>query len=269
MDKLGKYHLLRKLGEGSTSSVYLSFDPATERDLAVKIADPKALQDPKMGFFFRKTFETEASLVGKLNHPYIVAIHDAVYSEEASYIVMDFVEGGTLEKYCAGDNLLPVPRAIDILYACTLALEFTHRGGIIHRDIKPANILLVGPKEDVKISDFGSAIVTGSGIKPLEGIGSPSYMSPEQAEQNPLDYRTDVYSMGVVMYQLLTGRLPFYGKDTMDVLKQIVETEPPPPSNFRLDISERLEAVVLKAMAKKPADRFQSWDRFGKALQDA
>jgi serine/threonine protein kinase len=254
MDKIGKYHLLRKLGEGSTSSVYLSFDPATERDLAVKIANPKVLHDPNTGFFYRKIFETEASLAGKLDHPYIVAIHDAVYDADAdSYIVMEFVEGGTLEKYTAFDNLLPLDRVVDTIFDCTLALEFTHRGGIIHRDLKPANILLIGEQEEVKISDFGSAIVAGSGIEPLEGI----------------DFRTDIYSIGVVTYQLLTGRLPFKGDTTQSVLDLLIKAEFPPPSDFRLDIPEKLEAIVLKAMAKNPADRFQSWDRFGKALQQA
>jgi serine/threonine protein kinase len=269
MDKIGKYHLLRKLGEGATSEVFLSFDPANERDLAIKIADPKALNDPNSGFFYRKLFQTEAALAGKLNHPYIVSIHDAVFSEAATYIVMDFVEGGTLEKYCAADNLMSLERVVDTIYACTLALEFTHRGGIIHRDLKPANILLIGEHEEVKISDFGSAIVAGSGIEPLEGIGSPAYMSPEQAQQDPLDYRTDIYSIGVVLYQLLTGRLPFRADKTEGVLDLLIKGEFQPPSDFRLDIPQRLEDIVLKAMAKKREDRFQSWDRFGKALQGA
>ncbi len=267
MDKIGKYHLLRKLGEGATSDVYLSFDPTTERDLAVKVAKSKVLQDPKLGFYYRKIFETEAALAGKLNHPNIVAIYDAVYGETESYIVLEFVEGGTLERYCGSDNLLPIWRVIDIVFACTLALEFTHSGGIIHRDLKPANILLIGTDEDVKISDFGSAIVPG--VEPLAGIGSPSYMSPEQAQQNPLDFRTDVYSLGVVMYYLLTGHLPFHGNSTESVLHQVVNSEMPPPSNFRLDITQRVEDVVLKATAKKREDRFKSWDKFGLALQQA
>jgi serine/threonine protein kinase len=269
MDKIGKYHLLRKLGEGSTSEVYLSFDPFGDRDVAVKIAYPKALKDPESGHLYRKIFQTEASLAGKLNHPHIVAIYDAVIDDPLSYIVMEFVEGGTLEKYCASDNLLPIDRVIDIIYKCTRALEFARKGGIIHRDLKPANILLIGDDEQVKISDFGSAIVAGSGIEPVEGVGSPAYMSPEQAQSQPLDFRTDVYSIGVVMYQLLVGRLPFVGQSYQSVLHQVVNIEMPPPSNFRLDIPEKVEAIVMKAAAKKRADRFQSWDDFGSALQSA
>jgi eukaryotic-like serine/threonine-protein kinase len=267
MDKIGKYNLLRVLGEGATSTVYLSFDPATGRDLAVKVAKPQAMQDPNLGFYYRKTFETEAALAGKLDHPYIVAIHDAVYGEEVSYIVMELVEGGTLEKYCDPDNLLPNARLVDILYACTIALDFTQRGGIIHRDIKPANILLVGPSEDVKISDFGGAVVPG--IVPLQGVGSPAYMSPEQAQQAPLDYRTDMYSLGAVMYRMLTGRLPFPGKDTTEMLDRVVNAQMQPPSDFRLEVTQKLEDVVMKAMAKKPDARFKNWTSFGAALQSA
>jgi serine/threonine protein kinase len=269
MDKIGKYHLLRKLGEGSTSEVYLSFDPFADRDVAVKIAYPKALKDPERGHLYRKIFETEASLAGKLDHPHIVAIYDAVIDDPLSYIVMEFVEGGTLEKYCAFDNLLPIERVIDIIYKCTRALEFARKGGIIHRDLKPANILLIGDDEQVKISDFGSAIVAGSDISPVEGVGSPAYMSPEQAQRQPLDFRTDIYSIGVVMYQLLTGGLPFQGQNYKSVLHQVVNMEMPPPSNFRLDIPEKVEAIVMKATAKKREDRFQSWDEFGNALQAA
>jgi len=269
MDKIGKYHLLRKLGEGSTSAVYLSFDPFADRDVAIKIAYPKALKDPESGHLYRKIFETEASLAGKLDHPHIVAIYDAVIEEPLSYIVMEFVEGGTLEKYCAFDNLLPIERVIDIIYKCTRALEFARKGGIIHRDLKPANILLIGEQEQVKISDFGSAIVQGSGIVPVEGVGSPAYMSPEQAQHQPLDYRTDIYSIGVVMYQLLTGQLPFKGQSYQSVLHQVINMDMPPPSNFRLDIPEKVEAIVMKATAKRREDRFQSWDDFGNALQAA
>jgi eukaryotic-like serine/threonine-protein kinase len=269
MDKIGKYHLLRKLGEGSTGAVHLSFDPFGDRDVAIKIAYPKALQDPESGHLYRRIFETEAALAGKLDHPHIVGIYDAVIDGSLCYIVMEFVEGGTLEKYSAFDNLLPFERLIDIMYKCTRALEFARAGGIIHRDLKPANILLVGAEEQVKISDFGSAIVQGSGVKPLEGIGSPAYMSPEQATHKPLDFRTDVYSMGVVMYQLLTGRLPFTGSNYQSVLHQVVNFQMPPPSDFRLDIPQKIEAIVVKATAKKPEDRFQSWDEFGAALQGA
>ena len=269
MEKIGKYHLLRKLGEGSTGAVYLSFDPFADRDVAIKIAYPKALKDPESGHLYRKIFETEACLAGKLNHPHIVAIHDAVVEEDLTYIVMEFVEGGTLEKYCAFDNLLPFERVVDIIFKCTRALDFAKQGGIIHRDLKPANILLIGEDEQVKISDFGSAIVAGSGIKPIEGLGSPAYMSPEQAQHLKLDFRTDIYSMGVVMFQLLTGRVPFEGKKYKEVLQQVVNNDVPPPSKFRLDVPEAIDAIVLKATARNRDHRYLGWEEFSAALQNA
>jgi serine/threonine protein kinase len=269
MDKIGKYHLLRKLGEGSTSEVYLSFDPADEKDVAVKIVFPKALQDPERGPLYRKIVETEASLVGKLGHPQLVAIYDAVVDGMTCYIVMEFVQGGTLEKYCADDNLLPPERLVEVMYKCTRGMGFASKGGIIHRDLKPANILLIGEDEQVKISDFGSAIVAKSGITPIEGIGSPAYMSPEQAQHKPLDFRTDIYSMGVVMYQLVSGRLPFRGEKYQDVLQLVVNAPLQPPSDFSLDVPQKFEDIVLKAMAKKPEQRYQSWEEFGMDLQGA
>lgn len=266
MDKIGKYHLLRKLGEGSTSEVYLSFDPVSDRDLAIKIANRKALENPVRGHLYRKIYETEASLAGKLDHPYIVAILDAVVDENESYIVMEYVEGGTLEKYCAFDNLLPVARAVDVIHKCVLAMEFAKRGGIIHRDLKPANIMLIGNDEEVKITDFGSAMVVGSKIKPLEGVGSPTYMSPEQAQQRPLDFRTDIYSLGVVLFQLLTGRVPFEGTKYKEVLELLINNDVPPPSKFRIEVAQKLDEIVLKATARNRDKRFQSWEEFEKAL---
>jgi len=267
MDNIGKYRLLRKLAEGSTGAVYLGYDPAGKRDVAIKIADPKALNDPRSGPAHRKILETEAALAGKLDHPNIVAIYDAVIGDPLPYVVMEFVEGGTLEKYCAFDNLLPFARVTDIIFKCARALEFANRAGVIHRDLKPANILLVGDEGQVKISDFGSAIVANSGIEPLAGIGSPAYMSPEQVSNKTLDFRTDVYSLGVVMYQLLTGRVPFYATDTASVFHQVVHSALPPPSSFRPNLPRNLEDIVLKAAAKKPEDRFQTWNDFGGALQ--
>jgi serine/threonine protein kinase len=267
MDKIGKYHLLRKLGEGATSEVFLSFDPADEKDVAVKIATAKALHDPQRGHLYRKLFETEAALVGKLNHEHLVAIYDAVVDGDTCYIVMEFVQGGTLEKYTVDDNLLSYERVVDVMYKASRGMGFASKGGIIHRDLKPANILLIGPEEKVKISDWGSAIVAKSGITPIEGIGSPAYMSPEQALQKPLDFRTDIYSMGVVMFQLCTGRLPFRSSKYQEVLQMVVNTPAPAPSDFRVDLPTKLENIIKKAMAKKPEQRYQSWEEFGVDLQ--
>ena len=145
---------------------------------------------------------------------------------------MEYVDGGTLEPFCAPDHLLPVDKTVEIVFKCTRALEFAHKMGITHRDIKPANILYAG-ETDVKISDFGAALIASGDSTQVSAIGSPAYMSPQQVKEHPLDHRTDIYSMGVVMYHLLTGRLPFQASNNFSLIYQITNVEPPPPSSLR------------------------------------
>ena len=161
MEKIGKYQVVRKLGEGATSEVYLCHDPFADREVAIKVVFPDLLSDDENRKLFRKLFITEASLAGKLAHPHIVQIYDAVVDEGISYIVMEYVDGGTLEPHCSPAHLLPVERIVEIIFKCTRALDFANRAGVIHRDIKPANILLHG-ETDIKISDFGAALITTS-----------------------------------------------------------------------------------------------------------
>ena len=179
--KLGKYDLVRKLGEGATSTVFLGHDPFTQRDVAIKVASPGILRDPVLGKLYSNLFLNEASLIGKLNHPHIVQIFDAVVAEDLCYIVMEYVQGGTLEDYCDEKKLLPIERVVEIIFKCTRALDFAQRIGVTHRDIKPANILFVGndPNSgDIKISDFGAAIVDHPDRTLVSGIGSPAYTIP-------------------------------------------------------------------------------------------
>ena len=168
------------------------------RDVAIKVASPEILKDPEKGKVFTYLFLNEASLVGKLAHPHIVQIFDAVVTESLSYIVMEYVEGGTLEAYCDPTNLLPVERIVEIIFKCTRALDFAHRIGITHRDIKPANILFAGNSPlsgDIKISDFGAAIIDAPERTQVTGIGSPAYMSPQQLHEMPPDHQTDIYGL--------------------------------------------------------------------------
>ena len=209
--KLGKYELIKKLGEGATSTVYLGRDPFAQRDVAIKVATPEILGDPDKGRLYSHLFLNEASLVGKLNHPHIVQIYDAVVAEKLCYIVMEYVPGHTLEEHARPGHLLPMDRVVELIFKCTRALDFAHRIGITHRDIKPANILMSG-ESDIKISDFGAAIIGGNARTQVSGVGSPAYMSPEQVQEESLDHRTDIYSLGVVMFQLLTGQLPYEGR---------------------------------------------------------
>lgn len=270
MDRIGKYEVIRKLGQGATSEVYLCHDEFAERDVAVKVVFEDKLNAPaNNGRVYRKLFVTEASLAGKLAHPHIVQIYDAVVGDKLSYIVMEYVPGGTLEQFCEPEKLLPLDKVVEIIFKCTRALAYAHEHGITHRDIKPANILLLGGT-DIKISDFGSAIMESSGDTTMVvGIGSPAYMSPQQIKEQTLDQQTDIYSLGVVMYQLLSGHLPFNGTNNFSMMYQITMTEPPPPSSHRAEVPASLDQIVKKAMQKDTKHRYQTWDDFAHDLAEA
>ena len=268
LTQIGKYPVVRKLGEGATSEVYLCNDPFNARDVAIKVAFPESFQDPDRGKLYRKLFLTEASLAGKLQHPHICQIYDAVADEKLHYIVMEYVEGGTLEKVCRPEALLPVDRIVEIIFKCTRALEFAHKQGITHRDIKPANILFTGGT-DVKITDFGAALIASGDTTQVSAIGSPAYMSPEQVKEHPLDHQTDIYSMGVVMYHLLTGRLPFQAANNFSLIYQITNVEPEAPSTYRPEIPEAVDAIVRHAMAKDLSARYRQWEDFSLDLAEA
>ncbi|AEV24535.1 serine/threonine protein kinase [Azospira oryzae PS] len=274
MEKIGKYDVIRELGRGATSTVFLAHDSFADRDVAVKLAFPEVLKDPERGKLYSHLFLNEASLAGKLNHPHIVQIYDAVVEENLAYIVMEYVPGGTLEDFCDPAKLLPVERVVEIIFKCTRALDFAFRLGITHRDIKPANILLAesdarGFSGDIKISDFGAALTAGTDRTQVSGIGSPAYMSPQQVKEQPLDHRTDIYSLGVVMYQMLTGQLPFQASTNYNMVYQIIHLAPTPPGQLRHDLPPALEAIVQKAMAKDLDDRYATWEEFAHDLAQA
>ena len=272
MKKIGKYDLIREIGHGATATVYLGNDPFAQRDVAIKVASPDILRNPEKGKLYTHLFLNEASLVGKLSHPHIVQIYDAVVAESLCYIVMEYVQGGTLESYCSPGRLLPIERLVEIIFKCTRALDFAYRIGITHRDIKPANILFAGASPesgDIKISDFGAALVDAPDRTQVSGIGSPAYMSPQQVRELPLDHQTDIYSLGVVMYQLLTGQLPFQASTNYNIVYQIINTEPMPPSAIRSEVPEVLDAIVSRAMAKDTADRYPTWEEFAHDLAQA
>ncbi|HEY8069081.1 MAG TPA: serine/threonine-protein kinase [Burkholderiales bacterium] len=259
--QIGKYPVERHLGSGATSEVYLCHDTFAKRSVAVKLVSTALFNDPERGKLYKKLFVTEASLAGKLKHPHICQIYDAVADEDLHYIVMEYVDGGTLEKFCVPDHLLPVDKAVEIVFKCTRALEFAHEMGITHRDIKPANILYAG-ETDVKISDFGAALIASGDSTQISAIGSPSYMSPQQVKEHPLDHRTDIYSMGVVMYHLLAGRLPFQASNNFSLIYQITSVEPLPPSSYRPEIPQAIDAIVRRAMAKDLENRYAEWEEF-------
>ncbi len=265
--KFGKYEVIKELGRGATSVVYKAYDPFLNREVAVKVVFPDALGDHEYGRRYRKLFVTEASLAGKLSHPHIAAIYDAVSDAEASYIVMEYVDGSTLEPYSRPDHLLPVTRVLEIIYKCARALDYAAREGVIHRDIKPANILLAG-EADIKISDFGAALNAASDSTQITGVGSPAYMSPEQVREQSLTYQTDIFSLGVVFYQMLTGRLPFLGTNNYSIIYQIINVDPAPPSRLRSEVPPKIDAIVLRMLQKNTADRYQTWGELAGDLVD-
>ncbi len=272
MDKIGKYELRHLLGKGATSAVYLGYDPFAQRDVAVKVIDPSVLTDPELGKAHQRLLINEASLAGKLVHPHIAQIYDAVVSEEQSYIVMEYVPGGTLEQFCTIDRLLPLDRLVEIIFKCTRALDYAFSLGVTHRDIKPANILLADAQNlggDIKISDFGAALLASSDRTQVSGVGSPAYMSPQQVRELPLNHQTDIFSLGVVLYQLLTGRLPFQGSNSYSIVHQITSVEALPPSVFRRDVPPSIDAIVDRAMQKELSLRYASWEEFSHDLAQA
>jgi tRNA A-37 threonylcarbamoyl transferase component Bud32 len=269
LDHVANYPVVRKLGEGATSEVFLCNDPFRGREVAVKRIFPEALRDPVRGRVFRKLFFAEASLAGKLEHPHIAQIFDAGIGEDSGYIVMEYVPGGTMERFCAPENLLPVEQVLEIAFKCARALAFAHMQGVTHRDIKPGNILYAAEPTDVRIGDFGLAINLGSETTQVTGVGSPAYMSPEQIRDEVVDHRTDLYSLGVVMYQLLAGTLPYRGTNKFSIIFQITQYDPPPPSSHRRDVPESLDRIVRRAMQKDAAQRYQSGDELAEDLIQA
>jgi eukaryotic-like serine/threonine-protein kinase len=266
MDNIGKYKLIKELGHGATSTVFLALDPDTQLQVAIKLFNLDVLLDNDRAKAFRKLLVSEASLAGKLSHPHIVKIYDAVMDEsDVNYIVMEYVEGESLEKLSEVDHLLPLSSIAEIIYKCCKALEYAQYQGVIHRDIKPANIMICGD-HDIKISDFGSALIESQQTTQVSGVGSPAYMSPEQIREQMLTHQTDIYSLSVTMYKLLTGKLPFDARNNYSMIYQIMNIEPPPPSTFRPEIPHSLDKIVMKAMSKDIAQRYQTWDEFARDL---
>jgi len=258
-DKIGKYVIINKVGKGSTGTVYLSHDPYYRRDVAIKVYNIEEDSDPDRANVSRKMFYNEAHMVGMLQHPNIMPIYDAGEEGGKYYVVTEHVQGArTLAAYCRPDNLLRVDDVVEIIYKCAKALHYSHGRGVIHRDIKPSNVMLT-IDNDVRIIDFGIAICNDSDVSRIEGIaGSPSYMSPEQVQSEELTPRSDIYSLGAVLYELLTGFRSFRADNLSKLLHQIVYATPPPIHTYRDDIPDELENVVVMTMQKDPDKRCTS-----------
>jgi len=259
----GRYRIQRKLGAGGMADVYLAEDQELGRRVAIKILNSRHGNDDQ----FIERFRREAKNAAALNHPNIVSIYDRGEAEDTYYIAMEFLDGRTLKELIVGRGAAPVNVAIEYARQILSALRFAHRHGIVHRDIKPHNVL-VDREGRVKVTDFGIARAGTSQMTETGSIvGTAQYLSPEQARGGEVDPRSDLYSLGVVLYELLTGKTPFDGETPVEIAMKHLSNAPKPPSKLRPDIPPELDMVVLRALSKSPDDRYQSADEMEADLE--
>ncbi|MCI0403015.1 MAG: protein kinase [Acidobacteria bacterium] len=268
MENLGRYQIKKELGRGAMGTVYRAYDPKIDRVVALKTISISGL-NPAEEEDFRKRFVREAQAAGKLSHGSIVTIYD-VGEEETSrtpFIVMEFIEGTTLEEFARGERL-PLERALELAEQVAEALDYAHERGIVHRDIKPANIIIT-PDGRAKITDFGIAkLVQTQFTQPGQVLGTPAYMSPEQLSGGSVDGRSDLFSLGVILYWLLTGDKPFPGDTTTAVSFKVVYKDPILPSELNPTLGAEYDYVVLHALAKNAAQRYQRGHELADDLED-
>lgn len=266
--QFGRYEVVAELGRGAMGVVYKARDPQIDRQVAVKTFSIRG-HDPEQEEEFRQRFVCEAQAAGRLHHPGIVAIFDVGQNPEdqSPYIVLEFVAGETLNRILTREKKLPLPNALQLAEELAEALDYAHAQGVVHRDIKPANILVT---EDghAKIADFGIAKLNLSQMTlPGKVLGTPAYMAPEQLSGEGVDGRSDIFSLGVILYAMVTGHSPFHGNSATTVCFKVVNRDPMPASAFDLDLPRTLDAVIFRAMAKDPADRYQRGAEFAHDLR--
>lgn len=267
---IGRYHILEQLGQGGMATVYKAYDTRLERDVALKVLRVEQFAPAVLERILRR-FEREAKALAKLTHPNIVPIIDYGEHEGVPYLVMPFLSGGTLKAYLQKRDRLGWEEAVRLLLPIASALSFAHQHHILHRDVKPSNILLTEDGQPL-LTDFGVAKIleaeegqtlTGTGV----GIGTPEYMSPEQGLGKGVGPQADVYSLGVVLYEMITGRKPYTADTPMAVVLKHVSEALPRPRMYVPELPEGVERVLLKALAKQPEDRYASMEAFAEALR--
>src|SRR5580698_4338534 len=257
--KAGRYEIIGELGRGAMGVVYKATDPVIGRTVAVKTIklseEGTGLSRPEL----LTRFQTEARAAGLLTHPNIVVVFDAGEEDGLYYITMELVEGKSLQAHLDGGQAFALPRVLRIMEQTCSALQFAHERNVVHRDIKPANIMLTAD-DTVKITDFGTAKILQFGTmqQTAHVMGTPSYMSPEQVKGRAVDGRSDIFSLGVLLYEMVTGEKPFPGQNITTVIYKIVNEEPVPPRQIDPSIHPGISAVVMKALTKEPEARYQS-----------
>jgi len=265
--RIGKYEIGELLGEGTCGTVHRAHDPFVGRDVAIKVAHRREAARMMQSGTARRTFFSEAHAAGQLTHPNIVAVHDAGMEGSYSYIVMEYVAGETLQQWGRkGSERLDPERVVDIAFHCCRALDYAHSRGIVHRDIKPSNVMLT-PQGSVKIADFSIAVMTatqGSGRQAVEG--TPNYMAPEQVRGEAVGAAADLYALGVLMYELLSGRVPFSDPDVTQLFERIGSTPAPSLAEVAPDVPDELVTIVDRLLRKKPGERFAARAEVAAAL---
>ena len=258
---LGKYEMREEIGRGSMGVVYLGYDPFADEEVAIKVANLNAMKDGPEHARSRKLFFNEAKVAGMLKHQNIVQVRDAGVDDDNWYIVMEYIAGDrTLRDHSKPENLMPIEDVVRTIFKCAKALDHAHRNGVVHRDVKPRNILLT-PDGDVKVGDFGIALITrlDSTETQVDGyMGSPLYMAPEQIRMETVTNQADIWSLGVVMYELLTGKHPFAATSLPSIIHQITTQPYPPVSEMRATVPKILGHVVDRMLTKDPAHRYKT-----------
>ena len=253
---LGRYEVSKELGRGAMGTVYLGKDPKINREVAIKTLRYEEIDDEQLAEV-KKRFFREAEAAGKLSHPNIVTIYDVGEDYELAYMAMELLDGTDLATYCQKDNLLPPLDVIKIISSVASALDYAHTNGVVHRDIKPANIMIL-KNGDVKVTDFGIArVMTSSKTQTGVILGTPSYMSPEQIAGQKVDGRSDLFSLGVVFYELLSGEKPFQGDSIATLMFNITTSAPAPIKDLIPDIPDQLVSILEKVLAKDKELRYQ------------
>ncbi|HML24035.1 MAG TPA: protein kinase [Aggregatilinea sp.] len=265
---VGQYELLEVMGKGGMATVYRAYQPSMHREVAIKIIAPGLASDPE----FMTRFEREAQIIARLQHPHILPVYDFGREEDKAYLVMRLMDGGHLADELDRGPLKP-ERVIELTRQIASALDYAHRRGIVHRDLKPTNILL-DDMGNAYLTDFGIAkMVAGTATTGLTApgavMGTPTYMAPEQWRAQPVDGRTDVYSLGVIVYQMLLGQTPFSAETPHGLMYQHLDMQPPAPHTIQPDLPLSIEPVLGKALAKDPEDRYASASAFAEALDGA